>query len=234
MAFSVSCLGCWVFFSFRIYWRGWRIKGWEWLRPCSKMRIVKLNITGYWWDLLTTALLILLLPCCWYPGVEPVLQFVIICLTGRSSAYLSHFCWRVCIHGCVWEGTSLPFSLYFQSGRSFHYRSVFIISIQGSCSPYIRKIPPAKWHKVLMQKLCMSPKTHKGGNKEQSVIWDINQDWFFPNVYCTLFWNIADFKSDPYSLSITHPMWQVEEEGSVLYMRFAHGSDQNQRPSQDG
>lgn len=49
-----------VFFSFHIYWRGWRIKGWEQLRPCSKMRIVTCNITGYWWDLFTTALLILL------------------------------------------------------------------------------------------------------------------------------------------------------------------------------
>lgn len=73
----------------------------------------------------------------------------------------------------------------------------------------------------------VSPKTHKGGNKEQSVIWDINQDWLFQNVHWTLFWNVADFKSDPYSLSITHHMWQVEEVGSALYVRFAHGFGQN-------
>lgn len=64
-----------VFFSFQIYWRGWRIKGWEWLRPCCKMRIVTLNISGYLWDLFTTAVLILLVPWCWCHGVEPVLQF---------------------------------------------------------------------------------------------------------------------------------------------------------------
>lgn len=119
------------------------------------MRIVTLNITGYQWDLFTTALLILLVPRCWCPGVEPALQFVFICLTERSSTYLSHFCWHVCIHGCTWEGTSLLFSLYFQSGKSFHYRSVFIISIPESCSACIREIPPAKWHRVLVQKLCM-------------------------------------------------------------------------------
>lgn len=73
--FSVPCLGCWVLFSFQIYWRGWRIKGWEWLRPCSKLRIVTFNITGYQWDLFSTAVLILLVPQCWCPGVEPVLQF---------------------------------------------------------------------------------------------------------------------------------------------------------------
>lgn len=141
------------------------------------MRIVTPNIIGYQWDLFTTALLILLVPLCWCPGVEPVLQdclqFVFICLTERSSAYLSHFCWHVCIRGCIWERTSLPFSLYLQSGRSFHYRSVFIISVQESCSAYIREIPPAKWHGILMQKtVYVRPKTHTGGNKEQSVIWD--------------------------------------------------------------
>lgn len=52
------------FFSFQIYWRSWRIKGWEWLRPCFKMGIVTLNSTGSWWELLTTALLILLVPRC--------------------------------------------------------------------------------------------------------------------------------------------------------------------------
>lgn len=123
------------------------------------MRIVTPNITGYWWDLFTTALLIILAPRCRCPGVEPVLQdglqFVFICLTERNSAYLSHFCWHVCIHGCLWKGTSLPFSLYFQSGKSFHYRSVFIMSVQESCSAYIREISPGKWHGVFMQKLYM-------------------------------------------------------------------------------
>lgn len=118
------------------------------------MRIVTLNITGYQWDLFTTAL--------WYLSVGvPVwslfcsLQFVFICLTERSSAYLSHFCWHVCIRDCIWEETSLPFSLHFQSGKSFHYGSVFIMSVQESWSGYIREIPPAKWHRVLMQKLYM-------------------------------------------------------------------------------
>lgn len=154
-------------------------------------------------------------------------QFVFICLTERSSAYLSHFCWHVCICGCIWEGTSLPFSLYFQSSRSFHYRSVFIISVQESCSAYIREIPPAKWHGILMQKLYMCILKPIQVETKNNLSFEISQDWFFPNVHWTLFCNVADFNSDTYPLSMTHHMWQVWEEGGLLYVRFAHGSGEN-------
>lgn len=62
---------------------------------------------------------------------------------------------------------------------------------------------------------------------KNNLSFEISQDWFFPNVHWTLFWDVADFKNDPYPLSITHHMWQVWEEGSLLYMRFAHGSGEN-------
>lgn len=88
-----------VLFSFQIYWRGWRIKGWEWLKPCCKMRIVTLNITGYLWDLFTNALLILLVFWCWCPNVETVLQFAVcLYLLNRKKFCLSKEFLLACLH----------------------------------------------------------------------------------------------------------------------------------------
>lgn len=118
------------------------------------MRTSTLNIPGYLWDLFTAVVLILLVSwCC--PGVEPVLQFAAcLYLLNRRKFWLSKPFLLPCLHPWLCMRNKPAIFIILPKWQKFPLQMSFCY-ICSSHSAYIREIPPAKWHRVLVQKLCM-------------------------------------------------------------------------------